>query len=102
MMNEKFIETAKRSWYRVPRLLAGYSSYVGAKRGSRKNFVLVVQTTCGQIFSQRLKKHTGRSIPCPLTLQEASEAYLVGLFEDTNLCAIHANQCSASSALWRR
>ena len=24
------------------------------------------------------------------TLQEASEAYLVGLFEDTNLCAIHA------------
>jgi histone H3 len=24
-----------------------------------------------------------------LALQEASEAYLVGLFEDTNLCAIH-------------
>jgi len=25
-------------------------------------------------------------------LQEASEAYLIGLFEDTNLCAIHANR----------
>jgi len=25
-------------------------------------------------------------------LQEASEAYLVGLFEDTNLCAIHAHR----------
>ena len=25
-------------------------------------------------------------------LQEASEAYLVGLFEDTNLCAIHARR----------
>ncbi|XP_056142062.1 histone H3-like [Lampris incognitus] len=25
-----------------------------------------------------------------MALQEASEAYLVGLFEDTNLCAIHA------------
>ncbi len=25
-------------------------------------------------------------------MQEASEAYLVGLFEDTNLCAIHARR----------
>ncbi|KAH1251184.1 histone H3.2 [Glycine soja] len=28
-------------------------------------------------------------------LQEAAEAYLVGLFEDTNLCAIHAKRQSA-------
>jgi histone H3 len=27
-----------------------------------------------------------------LALQEASESYLVGLFEDTNLCAIHAKR----------
>ena len=27
-----------------------------------------------------------------LAIQEALEAYLVGLFEDTNLCAIHAKR----------
>ena len=27
-----------------------------------------------------------------LALQESAESYLVGLFEDTNLCAIHANR----------
>jgi histone H3 len=27
-----------------------------------------------------------------LALQEATEAYMIGLFEDTNLCAIHAKR----------
>ena len=30
-----------------------------------------------------------------VALQEASEAYLVGLFEDTNLCAIHAKRATS-------
>jgi histone H3 len=30
--------------------------------------------------------------PAILALQEASEQYLVGLFEDTNMCAIHAKR----------
>lgn len=29
-----------------------------------------------------------------LALQEAAEAYLVGLFEDTNLAAIHGRRCT--------
>ena len=31
-----------------------------------------------------------------LSLQQAAEAYLVGLFEDTNLCAIHAKRQTIS------
>jgi histone H3 len=34
-----------------------------------------------------------------LALQEAAEAYLVGLFEDTNLCAIHARRVTISASL---
>ena len=35
------------------------------------------------------KRYMATSI---LALQESAEAYLVGLFEDTNLCAIHAKR----------
>ena len=39
-------------------------------------------------FKKDLRYHS----PALDALQEASEAYLVGLFEDTNLCAIHAGR----------
>ena len=36
-----------------------------------------------------------------LALQEASEAYLVGLFEDTNLCAIHAKRVTIMPKVYK-
>ncbi|KAL0236176.1 hypothetical protein GEMRC1_002758 [Eukaryota sp. GEM-RC1] len=33
-------------------------------------------------------------------LQEAAEAYLVGVFEDTNLCAIHAKESLLCPRTW--
>ena len=49
---------------------------------------------------QRIVREIARDFPIPdhfqstavLCLQEASEAYLVTLFEDTNLCAIRGNR----------
>ena len=46
----------------------------------------------------RLNRSRFQDRPAPqqssavIALQEASEAYLVGLFEETNLCAIHAKR----------
>ena len=37
-----------------------------------------------------------------LALQEASEAFLVGVFEDTNLCAIHAKRVTVRHVLRTR
>lgn len=43
-------------------------------------------------IAQEFKKDVRFTTTALLSLQEASEAYLVGLFEDTNLCAIHAKR----------
>ena len=43
-------------------------------------------------IAQQFKSDLRFQSQAVLALQEASEAYLVGLFEDTNLCAIHARR----------
>lgn len=45
-----------------------------------------------EIATEVLKKDMRFQSTAVLALQEASEAYLVGLFEDTNLCALHAKR----------
>lgn len=42
--------------------------------------------------SQQYKPNLRFQASAVIALQEAAEAYLVGLFEDTNLCAIHAKR----------
>ena len=43
-------------------------------------------------IAHEIKSETRFQSSAVLALQEASEAYLVGLFEDTNMCAVHANR----------
>ena len=43
-------------------------------------------------IAHEIKPETRFQSSAVLALQEATEAYLVGLFEDTNLCSIHAKR----------
>jgi len=43
-------------------------------------------------IAQELNDHLRFQASSILALQEAAEAYLVGLFEDVNLCALHAKR----------
>src|SRR6056300_1196182 len=43
-------------------------------------------------IAQKLESDLRFQSTAVLALQEASEAYLIALFEDTNLCAIHAKR----------
>ena len=57
-----------------------------------KSIVLVLIMSTTALFAQDFKTDLRFQSSAVLALQEASEAYLVGLFEDTNLCAIHAKR----------
>ena len=51
-----------------------------------------VSITGSREIAQDFKTDLRFQSSAAMALQEASEAYLVGLFEDTNLCAIHAKR----------
>ncbi|NWR11736.1 H33 protein, partial [Paradoxornis webbianus] len=71
----------------------GTPGYIWAHLGH--TWVLIVTAPNRPVLPER--GHRGSTDLCFQSaaigaLQEASEAYLVGLFEDTNLCAIHAKR----------
>lgn len=47
---------------------------------------------CNEIIQSDMKRDLRLQSTALLALQTAAEAYLIGLFEDTNLCAIHAKR----------
>ena len=53
---------------------------------------LPFQRLVREIFQDFMISGLRTQVSAILALQEACEAYLVGLFEDTNLCAIHAKR----------
>ncbi|EPY83092.1 histone cluster 2, H3c2-like protein [Camelus ferus] len=52
----------------------------------------------GREIAQDFKTDLRFQSSAVMALQEASEAYLVGLFEDTNLCAIHVPSTPSASS----
>jgi histone H3/H4 len=58
---------------------------------------LIIITTFSLAFVLLLQIDLRFQSHAVLALQEAAEAYLVGLFEDTNLCAIHAKRVTIMS-----
>lgn len=62
-------------------------------RKYQKSTELLIRKLPFQRLVKELSEYFGQNIrfqsPALLALQEATEAYMVGLFEDANLCAIH-------------
>ena len=63
-------------------------SWSGARSGKR---VFILERLVREV-AQDFKVDLRFQSSAILALQESTEAYLVGLFEDTNLCAIHAKR----------
>ena len=55
----------------------------------RASFQRVVKSVCFDSLGQTDVRFQAQAL---IALQEATEAYLVGVFEDANLCCIHANR----------
>ena len=74
------------------------------RRYQKDTELLIRQLPFQQLVREIIQdfKTNFRVAPTTLTaLQEAAEAYLVSLFEDTNLCAIHTKQVTIMPKIYR-
>lgn len=55
-------------------------------------FQRLVREIADEVCSEEMKGHLRFQSTAVLALQEAGEAYLIGVFEDANLCAVHAKR----------
>ena len=72
-----------RRYQKSTELLIRKLPFQGLVREISGDHKVITSPLCGKVRFQSLAIKV---------LQEASEAYIVGLFEDTNLCAIHAKR----------
>ncbi|MGH0158692.1 UNVERIFIED_CONTAM: hypothetical protein FKN15_055108 [Acipenser sinensis] len=79
-------ERARANFYKDP------FKFVKKLFTSEKNGTLKASKRLVREIAQDFKTDLRFQSSAVMALQEASEAYLVGLFEDTNLCAIHAKR----------
>jgi histone H3 len=82
----KFQKSTELLLRKVSRLLSSLHIFAHSPR-----FQLPFQRLVREI-AQDFKTDLRFQSTAVMALQEAAEAYLIGLFEDTNLCAIHAKR----------
>lgn len=87
--------SAGRATRRRPRYRPGEVALRDIRRYQRSTELLIRRLPFQRLVREVAQdmKNDVRFAPSALdALQEAAEAYLVGLFEDSNLCAVHARR----------
>lgn len=81
---------------RKPRVRPGTRALQEIRKYQRSTELLIRKLPFARLVREVTRQYTSRDLrfkaDAMLALQESAEAYLVGLFEDANLCAIHAKR----------
>ena len=99
MLTLAFSPTATAAIVKPHRFRPGTRALMEIRKYQRSTGLLLRKLPFSRLVREILREHFARpgfefrwQLQGMLALQEAAEAYLVGLFEDANLCAIHAKR----------